>query len=45
MNGSHSSSELHQEDAKLLECHSTGVDFWDVDLRKFEYCPACGEKL
>lgn len=40
----HDWSDL-QGDQSLLECNRTGVDFWDVERSKFEYCPACGEEL
>lgn len=40
----HNWSDLDGEYA-LLECNRTGVDFWDIERGKVEYCPACGDQL
>jgi len=40
----HNWSSLQKDDF-LLECNSTGLDFWDIKKHKVEYCPACGDKI
>lgn len=45
-NRNHDWSNLGGGDGNaLLECNSTGLDFWDIDRSKVVYCPACGEEL